>query len=53
MLSPKPLQAVDSSNSRMLTFDLSCPILYELVFEATGAEWLTDEIREEHRIETE
>jgi len=39
--------------TRVLTFDLSSPILYELGFEAAVAEWLTDEIRERHGIETE
>lgn len=38
---------------RTLTFDLSSPILYELGLEAAVAEWLTDEIREKHGIETE
>ena len=40
-------------DTRTLTFDLSSPILYELGFEAAVAEWLTDEIREKHGIETE
>ncbi|MHC4116524.1 MAG: PAS domain S-box protein [Planctomycetota bacterium] len=39
--------------TRTLTFDLSSPILYELGFEAAVAEWLTDEIKEKHGIETE
>ena len=39
--------------TRTLTFDLSSPILYELGFEAAVAEWLTDQIQEKHRIETE
>jgi len=39
--------------TRTLTFDLSSPILYELGFEAAVAEWLTDQIQERHRIETE
>lgn len=40
-------------DTRTLTFDLSYPILYELGFEAAVAEWLTDQIQEKHRIETE
>ena len=39
--------------TRTLTFDLSSPILYELGFEAAVAEWLADEIRGKHGIETE
>lgn len=39
--------------TRTLTFDLSSPILYELGFEAAVAEWLVDEVREKHGIETE
>ncbi len=38
---------------RTLTFDLSSPILYELGLEEAVAEWLTDEIRKKHGIETE
>jgi signal transduction histidine kinase len=40
-------------NTRSLTFDLSSPILYELGFEAAVAEWLDEQIREKHGIETE
>jgi len=40
-------------DTRALTFDLSYPILYELGFEAAVAEWLTDQIQEEHGIKTE
>jgi len=40
-------------DTRMLTFDLSFPILYELGFEAAVAEWLAEQIREKHGIETE
>ncbi len=40
-------------DTRMLTFDLSSPILYELGFEAAVAEWLTDEVRKKHGIHTE
>jgi len=39
--------------TRTLTFDLSSPILYELGFEAAVAEWLADEIKVKHGIETE
>ncbi len=39
--------------TRTLTFDLSSPILYELGLEAAVAEWLTDEIKRKHGIETE
>jgi len=39
--------------TRMLTFDLSSPILYELGFEVAVAEWLADEIKGKHGIETE
>jgi len=40
-------------DTRTLTFDLSYPILYELGFEAAVSEWLADEIRQKHGIETE
>ncbi|MFH1719349.1 MAG: PAS domain S-box protein, partial [Planctomycetota bacterium] len=40
-------------DTRMLTFDLSSPILYELGFEAAVAEWLADEVRGKHGIQTE
>jgi PAS domain S-box-containing protein len=36
--------------TRSLTFELSPPILYELGFEA-AAEWLTEQIQEQHHIE--
>ena len=36
-----------------LTFDLSFPVLYELGFEAAVAEWLSEQIRDKHGIETE
>jgi len=39
-------------STRLLTFDLSYPILYELGFEAAVAEWLTEQI-EQHGISTE
>ena len=39
--------------TRTLTFDLSSPILYELGFETAVAEWLADEIKEKHGIETQ
>ncbi len=39
--------------TRTLTFDLCSPILYELGLEAAVAEWLNDEIRDKHGIETE
>lgn len=39
--------------TRSLTFDLSSPILYELGFEVAVAEWLADEIKGKHGIETE
>ena len=38
---------------RSLTFDLSCPILHELGFEAAVAAWLTDQIEQKHGIATE
>lgn len=44
-------QVVD--DTRILTFDLSSPVLYELGLEAAVAEWLNDEICEKHGIETE
>ncbi len=40
-------------NTRLLTFDLSSPILYELGFEAAVAEWLTEQIQEKYGIESE
>jgi len=40
-------------DTRVLTFDLSYPILYELGFEAAVAEWLADQIQEKHGIKTE
>lgn len=39
--------------TRTLTFDLSSPILYEQGFETAVAEWLADEIKEEHGIKTQ
>ena len=39
-------------NTRSLTSDLSSPILYELGFEAAVAEWLAEQIRQRHGIET-
>lgn len=36
-----------------LTFDLSFPVLYELGFEAAVAEWLSEQIRDKHGINTE
>jgi len=44
-------QTID--DTRVLTFDLSYPILYELGFEAAVAEWLADQIQEKHGIRTE
>ena len=38
--------------SRLLTFDLSSPILYELGFEAAVSEWLADQIERKHKIMT-
>lgn len=43
-------QSIDSS--RLLTFDLGSPILYELGLEAAIAEWLTEQV-EKHNITTE
>jgi signal transduction histidine kinase len=40
-------------DTRTLTFDLSSPILYMMGFEAATDEWLTDEIKNKHGIETE
>jgi len=40
-------------DTRSLTFDLSSPILYELGFETAVSEWLDEQIREKHGIETE
>jgi len=40
-------------DTRMLTFDLSSPILYELGFEAAVAEWLADEVRNKYGMQTE
>ncbi|MBC8471040.1 MAG: PAS domain S-box protein [Planctomycetes bacterium] len=39
--------------TRTLTFDLSSPILYELGFETAVSEWLDEQIREKHGIQTE
>ena len=39
-------------NTRSLTFDLSSPILNELGLEVAVAEWLREQIREKHGIET-
>jgi len=44
-------QTIESS--RMLTFDLSSPILNELGFEAAVAEWLAEEIQHKHNIAIE
>jgi PAS domain S-box-containing protein len=38
---------------RSLMFDLSCPVLYELGFEAAVAEWLEEQVEKEHGIKTE
>ena len=40
-------------NSRLLTFDLSSPILNELGFETAVAEWLAEEIQRKHNIAIE
>jgi PAS domain S-box-containing protein len=40
-------------DTRTLTFDLSSPILYELGFETAVTEWLDEQIREKHGIQTE
>jgi len=40
-------------DTRLLTFDLSYPILYELGFEAAVAEWLAEYVDAEHGIDTE
>lgn len=40
-------------DTRTLTFDLSSPILYELGFEKAVAEWLDEQIRKKHDIQTE
>ncbi len=40
-------------NTRLLTSDLSSPILYELGFEAAVAEWLAEQIQEKHGIASE
>ena len=40
-------------NTRLLTSDLSSPILYELGFEAAVSEWLAEQIQEKHGIATE
>lgn len=40
-------------NIRSLTFDLSSPILYEIGFEAAVTEWLDEQVRKKHDIETE
>jgi PAS domain S-box-containing protein len=39
--------------TRTLTFELSSPILYELGFETAVTEWLDEQIREKHGIQTE
>ncbi len=36
-----------------MTFDLSYPILYELVFEVAISEWLNGQLSEKYNIETE
>jgi len=40
-------------DTRTLTFELSSPILYELGFETVVTEWLDEQIREKHGIQTE
>ena len=40
-------------NTRLLTSDLSSPILYELGFEAAVSEWLAEQIQQKHGITTE
>ena len=40
-------------NTRLLTSDLSSPILYELGFEAAVSEWLVEQIQEKHGIASE
>ncbi|MCP4608675.1 MAG: PAS domain S-box protein [Planctomycetes bacterium] len=40
-------------DTRTLTFDLSSPILYELGFETAVSEWLDEQIKEKHGIQTE
>jgi len=40
-------------NTRMLTFDLSSPILYGLGFETAVIEWLDEQVGEKHGIQTE
>ena len=39
-------------DTRTLTFDLSSPILYMMGFEAATDQWLADEIKKKHSIET-
>jgi PAS domain S-box-containing protein len=39
--------------TRLLVFDLSSPILYELGFEAAVAEWLNEQVHDKSGIETE
>ena len=39
--------------TRLLVFDLSSPILYELGFEAAVAEWLNEQVHDKGGIETE
>jgi PAS domain S-box-containing protein len=39
--------------TRTLTFELSSPILYELGFETAVTEWLDEQIRKKHGIQTE
>jgi len=41
------------ADTRTLTFDLSSPILYQLGFETAVAEWLTEQIQDNHGIEAE
>ena len=40
-------------DTKSLTFDLSCPVLYELGFEMAVAGWLVENIQEKHGIKTE
>jgi PAS domain S-box-containing protein len=44
-------QLIDQT--RLLTFDLSSPILYELGFEAAVSEWLNEQVHDKGGIETE
>ena len=43
----------DHSSTRLLTFDLSSPILYELGLEAVVGEWLVEQIQQKHGIAVE